>query len=163
MIPLSVLALAVMPMLSLELPVQAKLASLRHDYRPLLIFSASANEEFRQQMRILAERAEELRRRQVLVIPVLLRQSAEGKEDKRKRKTLPVALPVTETAELEPEEYALARRRFHIGENDFAVILLGKDGGEKLRSPTPVRIERLIKLIDSMPIRQKELRDGHSG
>jgi hypothetical protein len=150
-----VLALAVMPMSPQE-AAQTTLASLRHDYRPLLIFASSANEEFNQQMQILAGQTPELERRQVLVIPVFPRSGADGKED------MPEALE-TDVAALEPSESELARRRFHIGPDDFTVILVGKDGGEKLRARTPVTIERLIKLIDSMPARQKELRDGHSG
>jgi hypothetical protein len=41
-------------------------------------------------------------------------------------------------------------------------VLLGKDGGEKLRSRTPVTMERLNTLIDAMPMRQQEVQNGHS-
>jgi hypothetical protein len=156
----SLFAFAVMPMLSLGATrAEVKLAALRHTYRPLLIFAAAADENLRQQMQLLAQQKQEIEARQILVIPVLLDQSTEGKEDKSWSGDLPEA----DLAEMNTAEAEAARRRFHNGRNDFTVILVGKDGGEKLRSRTPVTMERLIKLIDSMPTRQKEFRDGHSG
>ena len=44
------------------------------------------------------------------------------------------------------------------GAADFVVILIGKDGGEKLRSRHPLRVESLTKGIDAMPMRQDEMR-----
>lgn len=38
----------------------------------------------------------------------------------------------------------------------FTVILVGKDGGEKLRREEPVAAKDLFGLIDSMPMRQRE-------
>ena len=40
----------------------------------------------------------------------------------------------------------------------FEVVLIGKDGGVKLRSKTPVSLDRLFARIDSMPMRQREMR-----
>ncbi len=40
----------------------------------------------------------------------------------------------------------------------FTALLIGKDGGEKLRSDTPVGKADLFPLIDSMPMRQQEMR-----
>ncbi len=39
---------------------------------------------------------------------------------------------------------------------EFLVILIGKDGGEKLHSPGPVGVDQLKQLIDSMPMRKRE-------
>jgi len=36
------------------------------------------------------------------------------------------------------------------------VVLIGKDGGEKLRSAQPITAERLFATIDAMPMRQSE-------
>ncbi|MDQ2832941.1 MAG: DUF4174 domain-containing protein [Acidobacteriota bacterium] len=146
----ALLALVVMPALSLGVPQQrVALAALRHDYRPLLVFAAADNEEVREQVKLLADHAQEMRERQVVLVPVLFK----GEGDMG-------GLP---EVWLEHVEEAAARRRFHVGPEEFAVILLGKDGGEKLRSQNPVTMERLNKLIDGMPMRQKEARDGHSG
>jgi hypothetical protein len=40
----------------------------------------------------------------------------------------------------------------------FAAVLVGRDGGEKLRSAEPVPAEKLFDLIDAMPMRQREMR-----
>ncbi len=53
---------------------------------------------------------------------------------------------------------AAARRRFGVGEGAFAIVLVGRDGGEKFRSPEPIPAERLFDLIDAMPMRRREVR-----
>lgn len=40
----------------------------------------------------------------------------------------------------------------------FEAVLVGKDGGEKLRSPEPLTPERLFETIDAMPLRLQERR-----
>ena len=40
----------------------------------------------------------------------------------------------------------------------FGVVLVGKDGGVKLRADEPVAAERLFALIDTMPMRRQEMR-----
>ena len=152
----ALLALAVMPALSLAVPQErGALATLRHDYRPLLVFAAD-EEGFREQVELLAAHAEEMRERQVVLVPISFHDEDDGAGWKGE-------LPEDRVVRLERAEDQAARRRFHVGEEEFVVILLGKDGGEKLRSRTPVTMERLRKVIDAMPMRQKEARDGHSG
>lgn len=159
----SLLAFAVMPVLSLaSKPQQTKLAALRHICRPLLIFAKSADRSFQEQVQILAERTQDIEGRQILVVPVLLHDDKEDTGDTRDG-VWSAGLRERHIAELEPVDCVSARRRFRVGDDDFAVVLLGKDGGEKLRAQSPVTIERLNKLIDTMPMRQKEVRDGHSG
>ncbi len=154
---LSFLAFAVMPALSLaQGAAPDTLASLRHDYRPLLIFARSPDREFREQMQMLAQHTQDLHERQILLVPI----PPHGKAGEAS--AWEGLVPRGSLGELSPGECVSARRRFHIGQDEFAVILLGKDGGEKLRSRTPVTMERLVKLIDSMPMRQKEARSGHS-
>jgi Domain of unknown function (DUF4174) len=160
MIHLTLLAFAVLPVLPLApASEQITLASLRHDYRPLLIFAASDSPQLREQLEILAPRTQEAQDRHIVVVPMMLR------EDEQEKDTRPWSeiLPAKCFVELAAGESASARKRFQTGEQEFTVILLGKDGGEKLRSQTPVTMERLAKLIDSMPTRQKEIRDGHAG
>jgi hypothetical protein len=50
------------------------------------------------------------------------------------------------------------REQYGIGPSDFAVFLIGKDGGVKLRLERPPRATELFELIDSMPMRQQEMR-----
>lgn len=49
---------------------------------------------------------------------------------------------------------------YDVGRDSFTVILIGKDGTEKLRSYPPVETDTLFKLIDSMPMRQQEMQGG---
>ena len=50
------------------------------------------------------------------------------------------------------------RKTYGVEEDGFAVVLIGKDGGEKLRSTDPVAAEKLTDLVDTMPMRQREAR-----
>ena len=43
-------------------------------------------------------------------------------------------------------------------QTSFEVLLVGKDGGVKLRSSKPVAVSEIITLIDTMPMRQNEMR-----
>ncbi|MFD1256715.1 DUF4174 domain-containing protein [Mucilaginibacter terrae] len=40
----------------------------------------------------------------------------------------------------------------------FTVILVGKDGGDKLRSTSPFTLKKLYTTIDAMPMRQSEMK-----
>lgn len=55
------------------------------------------------------------------------------------------------------------RARYGIESDDFAVILVGKDGTEKRRSGRPVPIEDLFEQIDQMPMRMRELQQRGQG
>lgn len=50
------------------------------------------------------------------------------------------------------------RKRFHLDHQGFHVLLIGKDGGDKLSSSEPIGSGVLSPLIDSMPMRQEEMR-----
>lgn len=39
----------------------------------------------------------------------------------------------------------------------FAVLLVGKDGGEKHRWTTPVLMKEIFGLVDAMPMRRREM------
>ena len=56
------------------------------------------------------------------------------------------------------EPAAALRRRFHIAAGSFRVLLVGKDGGVKLDSATPLAAARLAATIDAMPMRRDEMR-----
>jgi hypothetical protein len=123
------------------------LASMQDRYRPVLIFAPSSDSQFHEQIRILEASVAGLRERDVLVVPILVQQEAPHGQD---------------LGAMTPGEQEKARRRFHVSRNEFTVILLGKDGGEKLRSHVPLTFEQLATTIDAMPMRQKEMRErGH--
>jgi hypothetical protein len=50
------------------------------------------------------------------------------------------------------------RHRFSVPAGTFAIILVGKDGGVKLKRSEPIPLEKIFGLIDSMPMRQDEMR-----
>lgn len=58
---------------------------------------------------------------------------------------------------LSPKTNAALYTRYGIGQEEFAVILIGKDGGEKHRWGRPVSAEIVYGLIDAMPMRQAEV------
>ena len=41
----------------------------------------------------------------------------------------------------------------------FMVVLIGKDGGVKLRKPLPYSVREISRTIDKMPMRQQEVED----
>lgn len=50
------------------------------------------------------------------------------------------------------------RKRYRVDDKEFLIILIGKDGSEKLRSDTVVSPDKLYALIDAMPMRREETR-----
>jgi hypothetical protein len=56
-------------------------------------------------------------------------------------------------------DHLLLSRQFSIPDMDFNLVLLGKDGDVKLLTSQP-SLENLLTLIDTMPMRQRELRMG---
>lgn len=47
--------------------------------------------------------------------------------------------------------------RYGIGEDDFTVVLIGKDGGEKLRFNEVPDLRTIFAVIDGMPMRSREM------
>ncbi len=120
------------------------LAAARNCYRPLLIFAPSTDDpRLSTQMREILSHPEDLRDRQVAVEIIL-----------------PAGANTTGLSfhTFSPEEEALVRRKFQKDASAFAVVLIGKDGSEKKRSGNAIRIEELDRIIDSMPMRQAEIK-----
>ncbi len=57
----------------------------------------------------------------------------------------------------DPSAKSDLRDTFH--PNGFALILLGKDGGVKLRKPFPWDMREISRTIDKMPMRQREIEE----
>jgi hypothetical protein len=55
-------------------------------------------------------------------------------------------------------ELQLFATRFAMGPEPFLSVLVGKDGGEKLRSLQHIKAQELIATVDAIPIRQRETR-----
>ena len=124
------------------------LRAMRNCYRPLLVFApAMTDPHLLQQFNQLKTQAADLKSRAVLYVPVV----PEGHNQ-------PVPKSILHTASLSEDELAAVRLHFKVEPEEFLVILIGKDGGEKLNSRTPVSVEHLKQLIDSMPMRQREMK-----
>ncbi len=63
-------------------------------------------------------------------------------------------------AAMRPPDVAALRARFEVPAEGFTVILIGKDGSEKLRTTAPVEMETIFETIDAMPIRRQEMQPG---
>ncbi|HCE71416.1 DUF4174 domain-containing protein [Ruegeria pomeroyi] len=57
----------------------------------------------------------------------------------------------------DPAARAPARQKLR--PRGFALVLIDKDGGVKLRKPTPWSVRELTRSIDKMPTREQEIRD----
>jgi len=51
------------------------------------------------------------------------------------------------------------RSQFGVPDQAFQVILVGKDGTVKLRRLTPTPLRQVFSLVDSMPMRRREMRE----
>ena len=51
------------------------------------------------------------------------------------------------------------REHYGVAADEFAAILIGRDGGEKLRASEPISAQELFGKIDEMPMRRRELRE----
>ena len=60
----------------------------------------------------------------------------------------------------DPEARSDLRRKLR--PRGFMLVLIGKDGGVKLRKPFPWDVRELSRQIDKMPMRQQEIRDALS-
>ncbi|MGI4750815.1 MAG: DUF4174 domain-containing protein [Janthinobacterium lividum] len=49
-------------------------------------------------------------------------------------------------------------KKYKASTQNFTFILIGKDGGEKLRSTQPISKEKLYRTIDDMPMRKSEMK-----
>lgn len=107
-----------------------QLTDLRWKARVLVLSAPTASHgDIVAQRRILAEDAQGLVERDIRIVELVSAKDAEMR-DKLK---------------LSPER--------------FTVVLLGKDGGEKMRDFQPVTLDALYGLIDAMPMRKREMRE----
>lgn len=51
------------------------------------------------------------------------------------------------------------RQAFGVSKEEFSVILIGKDGTEKLRSNSLLQVKELFAVIDAMPMRRREMKN----
>ncbi len=137
-----VLALTI-PAFTQPVPVRT-VSAMRDRYRPLLLFAPKNDLRMDDQLRQLEKHRSDLIDRHIMTVACAGHPAGP-------------AVSAIVTSMKEEEEHAL-RRRFHIHPDDFTVILLGKDGGEKFRSHAAITVEQLNGIVDAMPMRQAERR-----
>ena len=117
------------------------LSEFRWKRRVLLIFGRDLNDSVVEQGDRLDEKRPEAHERQLTVLTVVNGiVSNSGRHE---------SLPSAEAL----------RAKFRVNDQTpFTVILVGKDGQEKLRDNAPVEASALFELIDSMPMRQDEIK-----
>jgi hypothetical protein len=91
-------------------------------------------------MRELQEQASGVRERDLLVFHVM----EQGKS-------------FLDSREIPSAEAQALRQRLGMAPGAFTVVLVGKDGGVKLQQSGPVALSDIFGLIDSMPMRQREM------
>jgi hypothetical protein len=64
--------------------------------------------------------------------------------------------------EIDNETADKLRREFRVSPGLLTVILVGKDGGVKLRQNEQVNFKQIFLLIDAMPMRREEMRRKNS-
>ena len=89
----------------------------------------------------------------------------EGQEAELEDRDLLVAYLFQEKGRIEDEmlsaeDVTTLRERYGVGEDDFIVLLIGKDGTAKERLEEPMQPADLFETIDAMPMRQREMREG---
>ncbi len=128
--------------------VPFSLSSARNCYRPLLLFAPSIRDpKFVHQIEELRSHASEIKERDIIIVPIISRETA--------RTQLPADLL---GATLSHAEAGSVRSSVGVGSDSFRVILVGKDGGQKLSRKAPVSFEELSRLVDSMPMRRQEIK-----
>jgi len=61
----------------------------------------------------------------------------------------------------DPEAESALRKKLR--PRGFMLVLIGKDGGVKLRKPLPWSVRELSRTIDKIPMRQREIEDRRGG
>ena len=68
-----------------------------------------------------------------------------------------------DTVRLTETQAQQLRTQFAVAPERFVALLIGKDGGVKLRQGGTVRLEQIFALIDTMPMRRSEMRQRQKG
>jgi hypothetical protein len=119
------------------------LSQYRWKHRPLFIFApANTDADFLALDRQLIKAAPELEDRDMIIFRIHENSPSHA-----------AGKPLTR------EDANYLRRRFDAAPGRLTVVLVGKDGGVKLVAHRHVELQAIFSLVDSMPMRQQEMRD----
>ena len=108
--------------------------------RLILIVAEQKNEKFQQQLTELQKHQQGLNERKLVIYQILPEKYTTGFEGENWKNS--------------SDLYS----KYKTKKSDFRVILIGLDGGEKLEQTEVLSAEKLFNTIDSMPMRQAEIR-----
>jgi hypothetical protein len=127
--------------------VNMDLSRFKWQNRLLMLFAPDSNHPlFVDLQREISSRPLEVRDRDLVIFEILESGSSRMNAD-----------------EIGPQTAASLREQFSIPQEVFAVVLVGKDGGIKLRRNDFVSLQEIFDLIDSMPMRRQEMRQKSGG
>jgi hypothetical protein len=122
---------------------QLNLEDYRWQNRLILIFAPNSKDEtFIAQRRLLVEQPAEAAERDLLIFSLF-------EEEPGRLNDSSISVAANRDA----------RDRFKVVPGSFAVLLIGKDGGVKLHSRQLVSSGEIFGLIDTMPMRQREMQE----
>jgi hypothetical protein len=140
-------SLIILPISQAKTPYSSRmspfnLSSQKWKNRVLLVFAPSVdNANYQQQIQLLNQHQREINERDLLIVHVLGTTNLNNEQ------------------QLDIDTSAKLRQNFGVSNNDFRVILIGKDGASKRQDTTIVQPETIFRQIDAMPMRQQEMRD----
>ncbi len=114
------------------------LSDLTWKKRVIIVFADADDQRLERQVKLLTDQRAELEERDLVVVSVINDEAS-----------------ITFGNEAKPDAAAL-RDEADVKKGSFQVVLVGKDGGIKLRSETVVPDVELFDVIDRMPMRQAE-------
>ncbi|MEM6430119.1 MAG: DUF4174 domain-containing protein [Deinococcota bacterium] len=133
----------------------ANLQQYQWKYRLLLIFAPNEDDaHYKQQVEAWQAQQDALLDRDMLVFHVFgageswLEQPAESPQSTSTQG----ALTANQSGQL--------RAQFSVSEDDFVLVLIGKDGGVKRHETAPTSLVDIFTQVDSMPMRQREMQQG---
>ncbi len=137
-------AFAIFGILFLAVNVFSKdlLKPLKWNYRPLLIFSSSDNKHLEKQLTNIENNRKGIIERDMKII-ILNADSTSTMDD----------------IEIDSAQVSDLYKKFNVSREQFAILLIGKDGGVKMRKTQSVEMKKIFALIDKMPMRQQEMRN----
>jgi len=140
-----ILSLFVPFMLQAQGHNEFQLSDYRWENRLLLVFAPSQESaDHKKQMEELNNRRDGLLDRDLKIIHLFREDASFG-----------------DGREIDKETVNGLYQKFDVKPGSYRIILIGKDGTEKLRKSTLLETDELFGLIDSMPMRQREMKqDG---
>ncbi len=85
---------------------------------------------------------------------VAQRRALAGWDEEARDRDLAIVSVIGERVDGTKDTAGALRKRFGVPAGRFVAILIGKDGGEKMRSATPIAADVLAETIDAMPMRR---------